>query len=182
MRFAVSVIIACCFLFGKSAEGQVKEHGAGLVPYFDISNPELITFASAVTYVFSISDLSGYYVNTADDLNFIFISQPNALMNGNIDRKNLTIFDDATGEEIAQMQSDTNECFVQPLFVGDRQIVIAINSAENGPIEIDKKCLLLGLALLADYNPTEIENLNGLDVPELTMRILNRSYWGSVDK
>ena len=148
----------------------------GLAPIYEISNPSLAHFAAAVGYIFSISDLRKYFTILPSEANFIFISKPRAIVFGKITLENLAMFDGAAKEQIGKFIADADECFVQPIFLDNTQrIILVINSSDNGPEDIDKKCFLLGLAFFDNYAVEEIEELNSLNVNEMTLKIINRT-------
>lgn len=150
-----------------------------LAPIYEISNPKVSQFTSAIGYVFSLSDTNRYFSERMSEINFIFVSKPSAIVAGKIDLSNLSMFQGEAKRNLAQFNADSDECFVQPIVANDQQkIVLVINSSQNGPEEIDKKCFLLGLAFFDDYSIEEIENLNKLNLNDMTMAILNRSVAG----
>lgn len=147
-----------------------------LAPMYEISSSTVTHFAAAVGYVFSLSDTDKYFSDKMSEINFIFVSKPSAIVSGKIDLSNLKMFQGKAKLDLAKFNADSDECFVQPIVMEDHQkIILVINSSENGPEEIDKKCFLLGLAFFDNYSANEIENLNTLNLNDMTMAILNRS-------
>jgi hypothetical protein len=154
---------------------EVERNPSRLAPFFNIINKDVYDFAISVGYVFSISDLSAYFSTPINQMNLIFISQPVALQNGKINRKFLDIFDAPTQNEILKIDVETDECLIQPIKIDQKSVILAINTAENGSIEIDKKCFLLALVFLSGQPPDDVANLSKMSLNDAVFYVLENS-------
>jgi hypothetical protein len=183
IHLQASLFIGLLFIFSAhqiAAETVNNEiDSKGLIPYLDISDPEVSNFAQAVGYIFALSDLSNYFSENPKEINLVFISKPSALVNGVIDRKYLKIFDKAAQDEIVKFRASSDECAVLPIEISDTQsIILSVNTSENGLVDLDKTCFLLSLAFFSNYSSREFEMLNKLNLSEKTLYILEKSNEG----
>lgn len=163
------------YLSAQAQTSATDEADRRLIPWFDVSSPDVKNFVSAVGYIFSINNLEEYFDPDIKNLNFFFISKPNALKDGKISQDNLGIFDEIAVEEILKLRSNSDECFIQPfLIAGDREIIIAVNNSDNGPSDTDKKCFLIALAFFDKLNIGVIQNFDKMRNAEIIKVLLNR--------
>lgn len=146
-----------------------------LRPVFYIKDEELTRFATAVSYLFSMKDLEAFFEQDVSRANFVFVSVPSLIKAGKVNTSLLDMFSDGVRKEISKYDSDTDECFIQEFTTSAGQtFVLALNVPENGPLDIDRKCVLAALSFFDEFSYATLQSFNTMSIAELTLSVLNR--------
>lgn len=122
-----------------------------------------------------MNDLEAFFEQDADRANFVFVSIPGLIQNRTVNTKLLDMFSTGVRNEISKYESDSDECFVQEFTTNvGRTFVLALNEPDNGPLDIDRKCVLLALSFFDNFSFATPEAFNTNSIPELTLSVLGR--------
>jgi hypothetical protein len=146
-----------------------------LRPVFYVKDEELAKFATAVAYLYSMNDLEAFFEQNADRANFVFVSIPGLIQSRKVNTKLLDMFSEGVRNDISKHDSDSDECFVQEFTTNiGRKFVLALNEPDNGPLDIDRKCVLLALSFFDSFSYATPEAFDTNSIPELTLSVLSR--------
>jgi hypothetical protein len=169
----LSISLMCAW---PSFAGSLAANGLqNFIPTYSISDNKLKDFAIAVGFIFAMPHEDEYLSIEGKETNFVFISQPGAIIGGRMQESALKIFGEETKTAVSKLQLDSDVCSVFPIVSqGNQRVILAVNSADQGGLEVSKKCFLLGLLLFDGGTKDDANSLPDLDIMSATFLVLQR--------